>query len=110
MQCKLIIKFNQSINLFDFAFVQISDEPHQNFVWLLQIASIDAGNFCVKVNQNRTEAEAESVFLLDVSVRTLDQLDVFLLELVVDVFKLERNKNSFSNSKENKLVNQELQT
>jgi hypothetical protein len=40
------------------------------------------------VNQNRTEAE--SVFLLDVSVRTLDQLDVFLLELVVDVFKLEK--------------------
>ncbi len=61
----------------------------------------------MKVNQNRTEAEA--VFLLDVSVGTLDQLDVFLLELVVNVFKLERNKNSFSNLKENKLVNLELQ-
>ena len=73
-------------NLFNFAFLQVGQEPDEDLLLLLQISSVDVRHLRVEVDEDWREAEA--VLLLDVPVRALDQLDLLLLQLVVDVLKL----------------------
>ena len=87
-------QFSIKINLFNFTLLQIREKPDQDLVLFLQIASEDVRDFTVEVNQDRGGAEA--VLLLDVPVGAPDQLDLFLLQLVVDVLELQVGNVSVS--------------
>jgi hypothetical protein len=79
----------KNTNLFNFTFLEVGKKPKEDFVRFFEVASVDAGHLGVEVDEDGGEAEA--VLLLDVPVRTFDQLNLFLLKLVVDFFKLKIN-------------------
>ena len=82
----LIIYINNETNLFNFTFLQVCQEPDEDLFLLLQVSAEDVRHLRVEVDEDGREAEA--VLLLDVPVGALDHLDLFLLQLVVDLLQL----------------------